>query len=74
MRTVPKALRFLTLRKLFQAELDRFGDMFVESSKKPGRTDLLKFKIDPGNSSPFKSQPYRVSDAEAEVMESETQQ
>ncbi|OWZ24444.1 LOW QUALITY PROTEIN: hypothetical protein PHMEG_000515 [Phytophthora megakarya] len=60
--------------ELFQAELDRFGNMFVESSKKLGRTDLLKFEIDPGNSPPFNSQPYRVSEAEGEVMESEIQQ
>ncbi|OWY94743.1 hypothetical protein PHMEG_00035445 [Phytophthora megakarya] len=51
-------------KELFQAELDRFGDMFVESSKKPPRTDLLKFEIDTGNRPPFKSQPYRVSGAE----------
>ncbi|OWZ08239.1 hypothetical protein PHMEG_00019251 [Phytophthora megakarya] len=48
--------------------------MFVESSKKSGRTDLLKFEIDTGSNPPFKSQPYRVSGAEGEVMESEIQQ
>ncbi|OWZ08445.1 hypothetical protein PHMEG_00019015 [Phytophthora megakarya] len=61
-------------RELFQVELDRFGDIIVESSKKPIRTDLLKFEIDTGNNSPFKSQPYRVSGAEGKVMESEIQQ
>ncbi|OWZ24283.1 LOW QUALITY PROTEIN: hypothetical protein PHMEG_000700 [Phytophthora megakarya] len=46
-------------KELFQSELDRFGDMFVESSKKPGRTDLLKFEINTGNGPPKKCQPYR---------------
>ncbi|GMF39090.1 unnamed protein product [Phytophthora fragariaefolia] len=35
-------------KALFQQELNRFRDMFVESSKKPGRTDLLGFRIDTG--------------------------
>ncbi|OWZ17087.1 hypothetical protein PHMEG_0009020 [Phytophthora megakarya] len=48
--------------------------MFVESSKKPGRTDLLRFEIDTGSSLPIKSQPHRVSRAEGEVMETEIQQ
>ncbi|KAE8914090.1 hypothetical protein PF002_g2922 [Phytophthora fragariae] len=48
--------------------------MFVESSKKPGRTDLLQFEIDTGDSAPIKQQPYRVSLAEGDVMEAEIQQ
>ncbi|KAE8986476.1 hypothetical protein PR002_g22342 [Phytophthora rubi] len=51
-----------------------FRSMFVESSKKPGRTDLLQFEIDTGDSAPIKQQPYRVSLAEGEVMEAEIQQ
>ncbi|KAG3138383.1 hypothetical protein PI124_g519 [Phytophthora idaei] len=39
---------------LFQSELDSFRDMFVESSKKLGRTELLRFGIDTGNSPPIK--------------------
>ncbi|OWY98627.1 hypothetical protein PHMEG_00030562 [Phytophthora megakarya] len=61
-------------KELFQLELDQFKDIFVESSKKPGRTDLLRFEIDTGSSLPIKSQPYRVSGAEGEVKESEIQQ
>ncbi|OWZ09810.1 hypothetical protein PHMEG_00017431 [Phytophthora megakarya] len=38
-------------RRTVQVELDRFG----ESSKKPDRTDHLKFEINTGNSPPFKS-------------------
>ncbi|KAE8885751.1 hypothetical protein PF003_g26788 [Phytophthora fragariae] len=45
-----------------------------ESSKKPGRTDLLKFQIDTGDSQPIKQQPYRVSYAEGEIREAEIQQ
>ena len=59
---------------LFQAELERFSDLFVESSKKPGRTERLYFEIDTGDSAPIKQQPYRVSLAEGEMMEAEIQQ
>ncbi|GMF44889.1 unnamed protein product [Phytophthora fragariaefolia] len=52
---------------LFQQELVRFRDMFVESSKKPGRTDLLEFRIDTGDTRPIQRQPYRVSFAESEI-------
>ncbi|KAG3115408.1 hypothetical protein PI125_g5568 [Phytophthora idaei] len=48
--------------------------MFVESSKKAGRTELLRFGIDTGNSPPIKQLPYRVSLAEGEVMEAEISQ
>ncbi|KAE9192765.1 hypothetical protein PF005_g18335 [Phytophthora fragariae] len=45
--------------------------MREESSKKPGRTDLLKFQIDTGDSQPIKQQPYRVSytEGEAEIQQ-----
>ncbi|KAG3119389.1 hypothetical protein PI124_g2475 [Phytophthora idaei] len=33
---------------LFVEMLYELRDLFVESSKKPGRTDLLKFRIDTG--------------------------
>ncbi|KAE9003297.1 hypothetical protein PR001_g18014 [Phytophthora rubi] len=61
-------------KRLFRSELSRFRDMFVESSKKPGRTDLLKFRVVTGDSPPIKQQPYRVSYAEGEIMEAEIQQ
>ncbi|KAE8999432.1 hypothetical protein PR002_g18458 [Phytophthora rubi] len=61
-------------KSLFRSELSRFRDMFVESSKKPGRTDLLKFRVVTGDSPPIKQQPYRVSYAEGEIMEAEIQQ
>ncbi|KAE9210921.1 hypothetical protein PF004_g16066 [Phytophthora fragariae] len=61
-------------KTLFQSKLDSFRSMFVESSKKPGRTDLLQFEIDTGDSAPIKQQPYRVSLAEGDVMEAEIQQ
>jgi len=54
--------------------LKDFQDMFVETSKKPGRTSLLKFRIDTGDAVPFKLQPYRVSKAEGDVMEAEIQE
>ncbi|KAE8877845.1 hypothetical protein PF007_g12192 [Phytophthora fragariae] len=61
-------------KELFQAELNGFRGMFVDSSKEPGRTDLLQFENDTGNSAPIKQPPYRVSLAEGEVMEAEVQQ
>ncbi|KAE9147360.1 hypothetical protein PF006_g7962 [Phytophthora fragariae] len=61
-------------KALFQDELNDFSDLFVESSKKPGRTDLLKFEIDTGDNRPIKQQPYRVSGAEGEVMEAEVEE
>ncbi|KAG2770585.1 hypothetical protein PC129_g5176 [Phytophthora cactorum] len=61
-------------KALFREELNGFQNMFVESSMKPGRTERLYFKIDTGDSSQIKQQPYRVSLAEGEVMEAEIQQ
>ncbi|KAE8879464.1 hypothetical protein PF003_g36339 [Phytophthora fragariae] len=61
-------------KALFQDELNAFSDLFAESSKKPGRTDLLKFEIDTGDNRPIKQQPYRVSGAEGEVMEAEVEE
>ncbi|KAE9165774.1 hypothetical protein PF005_g29467 [Phytophthora fragariae] len=61
-------------KALFQDELNDFSDLFVESSKKPGRTGLLKFEIDTGDNRPIKQQPYRVSGAEGEVMEAEVEE
>ncbi|KAG6612102.1 uncharacterized protein IUM83_15004 [Phytophthora cinnamomi] len=54
--------------------LGSFKDLFVETSMKPGRTDLLEFTIDTGDRPPIKQQPYRVSKAEGDVMEAEVQQ
>ncbi|GMF39346.1 unnamed protein product [Phytophthora lilii] len=57
---------FTEQKDLFQDELNGFSDL---SSKKPGRTELLKFQIDTDDSKPIKQQPYRVSGAEEKVME-----
>ncbi|GMF43925.1 unnamed protein product [Phytophthora fragariaefolia] len=54
-------------------ELEAFQDLFVGTSKKPGRTDLLKFWIDTGPNAPVKQRPYRVSQAEDALMEAEIQ-
>ncbi|OWZ09505.1 hypothetical protein PHMEG_00017783 [Phytophthora megakarya] len=40
-------------------------------NNRPGRTDLLKYKIDTGTHAPINSQPYRVSKVEDDVMEAE---
>ncbi|GMF40664.1 unnamed protein product [Phytophthora fragariaefolia] len=61
-------------KELFSDLLSSFKDMFVETSMKPGRTNLLEFSIDTGNSAPIKQRPYRVSKAEGDVMEAEIQQ
>ncbi|KAE9096102.1 hypothetical protein PF002_g16649 [Phytophthora fragariae] len=54
--------------------LGYFRDMFVETSLKPGRTYLLEFSIDTGTQVPIQQRPYRVSQAEGDVMEAEIQQ
>ncbi|OWZ07023.1 hypothetical protein PHMEG_00020639 [Phytophthora megakarya] len=59
---------------LFSHLLESFADMFVETSMKPGRTDLLEFSIDTGDNAPIKQRSYRVSKAEGDVMEAEIQQ
>ncbi|KAE9015944.1 hypothetical protein PR001_g14773 [Phytophthora rubi] len=48
-------------KELFTGLLDSFRDLFVETSLKPGRTDLLEFSIDTGDSAPIKQRPDRVS-------------
>ncbi|KAE9030741.1 hypothetical protein PR002_g9816 [Phytophthora rubi] len=58
-------------KELFSGLLNSFRDLFVGTSLKPGRTDLLEFSIDAGDSAPIKQRPYRVSKAEGDVMESE---
>ncbi|GMF27675.1 unnamed protein product [Phytophthora fragariaefolia] len=60
-------------KELFSDLLGSFKAMFVETSMKPGRTDLLEFSIDTGDSAQINQRPYRVSKAEGDVMESEIQ-
>ncbi|KAG3068028.1 hypothetical protein PI124_g19541 [Phytophthora idaei] len=61
-------------RRPFAEMLKGMMNLFVETSKKPGRTELLKFSIDTGTRLPIKPPPYRVSKAEGDVMESEIQE
>ncbi|ETL43901.1 hypothetical protein L916_05686, partial [Phytophthora nicotianae] len=61
-------------RRLFVEMLKDMRDLFVETSKKPGRTELLRFSIDTGTHVPIKQPPYRVSKAEGDVVESEIQE
>ncbi|KAE8875522.1 hypothetical protein PF007_g21860 [Phytophthora fragariae] len=61
-------------RVLLADLLGSFRDMFVETSLKPGRTDLLEFSIDTGTQAPIKQRPYSFSQAEGYVMEAEVQQ
>ncbi|KAH9087996.1 hypothetical protein LEN26_019710 [Aphanomyces euteiches] len=49
-------------------------DIFVTTSKAPGRTDLVKCYINTGSAPPIKQAPYRVSQREGEIMEAEIQQ
>ncbi|KAH9151360.1 hypothetical protein AeRB84_006009, partial [Aphanomyces euteiches] len=49
-------------------------DIFVTTSKAPGRTDRTKCTINTGNAAPIKSAPYRVSQREGELMEAEIRQ
>ncbi|KAG3112961.1 hypothetical protein PI124_g20298 [Phytophthora idaei] len=51
-------------RRVFVEMLKDFRGMAMETSNKPGRTDLLKFSIDTGTHMPVKPPPYRVSKAE----------
>ncbi|KAG3085188.1 hypothetical protein PI125_g19298 [Phytophthora idaei] len=61
-------------RRLFAEMVKGMRDLFVETSKKPGRTELLKFSINTGTHLLIKQPPYRVSKAEGDVMESEIQE
>ncbi|KAG3079859.1 hypothetical protein PI124_g20069 [Phytophthora idaei] len=61
-------------RRLFAEMLEGVRDLFVETSTKPGRTELLTFSIDTRTHLPIKQPPYRVSKAEGDVMESEIQE
>ncbi|ETV95903.1 hypothetical protein H310_10568 [Aphanomyces invadans] len=45
-------------------------DLFVTTSKAPGRTDLVKRHINTAGASPIK-QPFRVTQKEGEIMEAE---
>ncbi|KAH9091449.1 hypothetical protein Ae201684P_010994 [Aphanomyces euteiches] len=49
-------------------------DIFVTTSKAPGRTDRIKCSINTGNAAPIKSAQYRVSQREGELMEAEIRQ
>ncbi|OWZ16353.1 hypothetical protein PHMEG_0009873 [Phytophthora megakarya] len=49
------------------------NDLLYHISMTPGRTYLLEFSIDTGNTSPIKQRPYRVSKAEGDGMERELQ-
>ncbi|KAH9102717.1 hypothetical protein AeMF1_020755, partial [Aphanomyces euteiches] len=48
-------------------------DLFVTTSKAPGRTDRIRCTIDTGDATPIKSAPFRVSQKEGELMEAEIQ-
>ena len=61
-------------RKILQKELNNFRDIFVKTSKAPGRTSLLQFHINTGDSPPIKAHPYRVTQKESEEMEKEINQ
>ena len=60
-------------QKLIQT-LSNFKDVFVSSSKAPGRTKLLKFEIDTADHKPVRNNPYRISQHESEIMEKEIDQ
>ncbi|ETM47977.1 hypothetical protein L914_07435, partial [Phytophthora nicotianae] len=61
-------------RRLFVEMLKDMRDLFVETSKKPESTELLRFSIDTGTHAPIKQPPYQVSKTEGDVMESEIQE
>ncbi|KAH9061488.1 hypothetical protein Ae201684P_020824 [Aphanomyces euteiches] len=61
-------------RELLRKTLMKFSDIFVDSSKAPGRTHLIEFSIDTGNNPPIRSAPYRTSKAEGDIMEAELNQ
>ncbi|KAF0772430.1 hypothetical protein AaE_002297 [Aphanomyces astaci] len=63
----------LDQREVLRKELLQF-DIFVTTSKAPGRTDLVKCHVNTGDASPIKQAPYRVSQKEGELMEAEIQQ
>ncbi|KAH9107637.1 hypothetical protein AeMF1_017071 [Aphanomyces euteiches] len=61
-------------RELLRKTLLEFSDLFVDTSKAPGRTHLVEFSIDTGDSAPIRSAPYRTSKAEDDIMEADINQ
>ncbi|KAH9154567.1 hypothetical protein AeRB84_003363 [Aphanomyces euteiches] len=61
-------------RELLRKTLMKFSDVFVDSSKAPGRTHPIEFSIDTGNNHPIRSVPYRTSKAGGDIMEAELNQ
>ncbi|KAH9160252.1 hypothetical protein LEN26_001953, partial [Aphanomyces euteiches] len=61
-------------RELLRKTLLNFSDIFVDTSKAPGRTHLVEFSINTGDSAPIRSAPYRTSKAEDDIMEAEINQ
>lgn len=61
------------LRDVLRALLLEF-DLFVTTSKAPGRTDRIKCTINTGNAAPIRSAPFRVTQREGELMEAEIRQ
>ena len=45
-------------KALFQAELKRFSDLIVESSKMSDRTERLYFEIVTGDNVPIRQRPF----------------
>ena len=54
--------------------LKSFKEVFVNSSKAPGRTNLVKFEIDTEEHKPIRNSPYRISKHESDIMEKEIKQ
>ncbi|ETV66272.1 hypothetical protein H257_17241 [Aphanomyces astaci] len=63
----------LEQKELLRKLLLRF-DLFVSTSKAPGRTDLTKCHINTGDATPIKQAPFRVTQREGEIMEAEIKQ
>ncbi|KAF0702737.1 hypothetical protein AaE_015742 [Aphanomyces astaci] len=63
----------LPQREVLRKVLAKF-DLFVTTSKAPGRTDIVKCHINTANASPIKSAPFRVTQKEGEIMEAEIKQ
>ena len=64
----------LIQQEALRNELLAFKDIFVDTSKQPGRTDMLEFEIDTEAASPIKQHPYKVTKAEEEIMSAEIKQ
>ena len=54
--------------------LEKYGDVFAKSTKYMGRTNLVKHKIELLDNTPIRSQPYRLSHKDREIIQEQVEE